>query len=172
MAVEGNYLSMYLQISDLDQENRAYFAHCATHDYHLQACEACNLLRYPPTTACPWCSERKSRWVSVEGRGTVHSYEVVHHAVNPALRPFAPYMTLLVDLDTQNGVPTKHEALRVIGNLVDEGGALASPELISRVGIGSRVKMVFVDVAEGLAIPQWMLDPDAQQFKPWRYEDQ
>ena len=42
-------------------------------------------------------------------------------------------MVLLVDLDTQKGKPTEHEALRVVGNLVTPDGELApgaaSPEL-------------------------------------------
>ena len=75
-----------------------------------------------------------------------------------------------VDLDTQNGQPSTEEALRVAGNLVTEDGAFAPPDLMKRVGIGSRMKMVFTDVAEGLSLPQWTLDEEADQpDKPWRY---
>ena len=101
---------------------------CAKHDFRLQRCAACKLFRYPPTTACPWCSELKSEWVSVEGRGTVHSYTEVHHAIQPAFKPFTPYLVLLVELDTQSGKPTKEEGLRVIGNLVRPDGVLAPQE--------------------------------------------
>ena len=170
MAVNATYLEMPLGISDLDLENAAYFRHCAAHHFHLQACAACKLLRYPPTTACPWCACLESTWVPVEGKGTVHSYSEVHHAIQPAFKGHVPYLILLVELDTQRGRPTEHEALRVAGNLTTPDGTLAPPELVRRVGIGSRMRMVFSDVAEGLALPQWTLDEDAAQpASPWRY---
>jgi hypothetical protein len=41
---------------------------------------------------------------------------------------------------------------------------------VKRVGIGTRVRMVFSDVAPGLALPQWTIDETAAQpDKPWRY---
>jgi uncharacterized OB-fold protein len=168
MAIVADYLGMSLSIDDLDVENLAYFRHCAAHDFHLQQCDGCALLRYPPATACPWCMGRGSTWVPVEGKGTVHSYTEVHHAIQPAFKARTPYLVLLVDLDTQKGKPTEHEALRVVGNLATPDGNLAPPELVGRVGIGSRVRMVFSDVAPGVSLPQWTLD-DAQQGETWRY---
>lgn len=170
MATQATYLGMPLDLNDLDVENVAYFKHCAAHDFHLQKCGACGLLRYPPTTACPWCASPKSDWVKVEGKGEVHSYSEVHHAIQPAFKAHTPYLILLVDLDTQKGKPSEHESLRVVGNLVTPDGTLAPPDMVRRVGIGTRVSMVFSDVAPGLAIPQWTIDEAAAQpAKPWRY---
>jgi uncharacterized OB-fold protein len=168
MAIVADYLGMSLSIDDLDAENLAYFRHCAAHNFHLQQCECCGLLRYPPATACPWCANRGSKWVPVEGKGTVHSYTQVHHAIQPAFKAHTPYLVLLVDLDTQNGKPTEHEALRVVGNLATPDGKLAPPDLVRQVGIGTRVRMVFSDVAPGLSLPQWTTD-DAQPERAWRY---
>src|SRR5665213_2044414 len=98
--IDGDYMGMGLRIDDLDVENVAYFKHCAEHDFHLQGCNECGRLRYPPTTACPWCMARDSTWKNVEGKGAVHSYTEVHHAIQPAFRGKTPYMVLLVDLDT------------------------------------------------------------------------
>ncbi len=170
MAINAEYLGMPLRVNDLDIENLEYFRHCAAHNFHLQACVECKLLRYPPTTACPWCACRDSRWEPVEGKGTVHSYGEVHHAIQRAFKEHLPYLVLLVDLVTQKGRPSEHEALRVVGNLVEPDGTLASPERVRAVGIGTRVRMVFVDVADGLALPQWIIDEaTAQPAKPWRY---
>lgn len=170
MAVKADYLEMPLSLDDLDGENLAYFKHCAAHDFHLQLCESCNLLRYPPTTACPWCMSPKSKWVPVEGRGTVYSYSEVHHAIQPAFKAHTPYLILLVELDTQRGKPSEDEALRVVGNLTTPDGKLAPPDLVKTVGIGTRVRMVFADVAPGLALPQWAIDERAPQpERPWRY---
>jgi uncharacterized OB-fold protein len=165
----ATYLGMPLDISDLDHENLDYFAYCARHDFRLQRCASCKLFRYPPSTACPWCAELKSEWVSVDGRGTVHSYTEVHHAIQPAFKPFTPYLVLLVELDTQSGKPTKEAGLRVVGNLTRPDGVLAPRSDVEQVGIGSRVRMVFTDVAEGLALPQWTIDEGTAGSTPWRY---
>lgn len=168
--ISAEYLGMPLEINDLDKENLEYFAHCAKHEFRLQRCCSCHLFRYPPTTACPWCSEATSEWIPVEGRGTVHSYTEVHHAIQPAFKQHVPYLVLVVELDTQSGKPTPHEALRVVGNLTTPNGALASRNDVGRVGIGSRVRMVFADVASGLSLPHWTIDEDAnRQAKVWRY---
>jgi uncharacterized protein len=170
MDIRANYLGMPLEISELDGENLTYFRHCAAHAFHLQACAACHLIRYPPTTACPWCASADARWVPVEGVGTVHSYTEVHHAIQPAFRAHTPYLILLVDLDTQKGQPTAEEALRVVGNLTTAQGVLAPPDMIRKVGIGTRVRMVFTDVTPELALPQWTIEETAlASAAPWRY---
>lgn len=170
MAIRGEYLGMTLTLDDLDIENLEYFRHCAEHDFHLQACAQCGRLRYPPTTACPWCAALESMWKKVEGKGAVHSYSEVHHAIQPAFRGHTPYLILLVDLDTQKGEPSPDEALRVVGNLCTPDGQLAQADQVSRVGIGTRVRMVFSDVAPGLSLPQWTIDTTAPQpTSVWRY---
>lgn len=161
---------MPLHIAAGDIENRTFFAHCAEGQLHLQRCASCHLLRYPPSTGCPWCGTLKSEWSPVDGRGTVHSYGEVHHAIQPAFRDALPYLILMVDLDTQMGEPSPNEAIRITGNLVESDGTLASPALVSQVGIGSRVRLTYVKVEASIAIPQWTLDEEADQPKnPWRY---
>ena len=102
----------------------------------------------------------------------MHSYTEVAHAIQPAFKPYVPYHVLVVDLDTQKGAPTEHEALRVIGNLVTHDGTLAPPDMVASIGIGSRMRMVFTDIADGIAMPQWTIDEEAKQpAKPWRYPE-
>ncbi len=115
---------MSLSIDDLDHENLSYFKHCAAHDFHLQKCDDCSLLRYPPTTGCPWCASPSATWTAVEGKGEVHSYEEVHHAIQPAFKGHTPYMVLLVDLDTQKGQPTRIRGAAGAGQ-PDDGGRRA-----------------------------------------------
>ena len=170
MPIQGDYMGMTLTIDDLDGENRDFFRHCANRDFRLQRGKQSGLLRYPPTTACPWTTDREAEWVPVEGKGTVHSYVEVHHPIQPAFREKVPYMIILADLDTQKGVPSEHEALRVAGNLMTTEGAFAPPEMIKRIGIGTRVKLVYVDVTDEFALPHWTIDEDAEQPEnPWRY---
>lgn len=169
VSIDASYLGMPTSIDEFDTENLEYFRHAAAHDFHLQQCSNCHLIRYPPMTGCPWCASRNAQWRQVEGSGVVVSYTEVHHAIQPAFAPFLPYLVLLVELETQRGHPTEHEALRVIGNLVDPSGALASRDQVEKVGIGTIVRMVFSDIADGLSLPQWTIDPSAAQPRPWRY---
>ncbi len=170
MGIQATYLGMPLDLNDLDVENLAFFKHCAAHDFHLQKCSACGLLRYPPTTACPWCMSPRSEWVAVEGKGAVHSYTEVHHAIQPAFK--AAYA-----LPYPGGRPRHPEgqAQRARGPARRRqprppDGTLAPADVVRRVGIGTRVRMVFSDVTPGLALPQWTIDEAAPQpDKPWRY---
>lgn len=76
----------------------------------------------------------------------------------------------MVELDTQSAKPSAHEALRVVGNLTTPDGVLASRKDVEAVGIGTRVRMVFTDVAPGISLPQWTIDEeDAGKSRVWRY---
>ena len=55
MSIQGEYLGMSLSIDDLDQENVAYFRHCAAHAFHLQKCDDCGLLSVGWYWRCPKC---------------------------------------------------------------------------------------------------------------------
>ena len=169
MALEGQYMGMQLGISDRDPENLAFFEWCGRHELRLQRWQSNGLLSYPPGTASPWDGSTEHEWAAVEGRGTIVSYCEVHHAIHPAFKGKTPYLTLLVELDTQRGAPSEHEALRIVGNLVTPEGELAPLESVQRAGIGSRVRIVYLDVGDGFALPQWTLDTESEQPTPWRY---
>ena len=123
------------------------------------------------TAGCPWCGHPEAVWTPVESRGAVYTYAEVHHAIQPAFQDHLPYLVLIVELDTQRGAPTEHDALRIAGNLATAEGDLAPPELVAQVGIGTRVRMTFKDVAEGLAVPLWATDAAIDQPTPWRYPE-
>ena len=165
----GEYLGMQVHFDDVDRENVEFFRHCGRHQLHLQRCNDCLLKRYPPTTACPYCAAPGATWEPVGGLGTLYSYGEIHHAIQPAFRPFAPYLLLLVELDEQQNTPGEHDGLRLQGNLVTPQGELASSELIGRVGIGTRLRIVYKDLGGGFALPQWTIDEEAEQPKPWQY---
>jgi len=46
---------------------------------------------------------------------------------------------------------------------------LAPKSEVERVGIGTRVRMEFTDVAPGLTPPQWIIDESTAGGTPWRY---
>ena len=168
--LQGDYLGFRLAVSDIDVENLEFFRWCGKGEIRLQKCIDCGLLRYPPTTACPWCTQPESTWEPVEGKGTLHSYGEVHHAILSQFREHLPYMMILVELDTQRGAPSEYEAIRFVGNLSEADGTLATPETVRSAGIGTRLKVVLKDVGDGFAIPLWAVDESAPQpATPWRY---
>ncbi|PYN00482.1 MAG: hypothetical protein DME08_03605 [Candidatus Rokuibacteriota bacterium] len=165
MPQPAQYRGMALVIPDNDSEWTEYFAHARQHRLMMRACAACGLMRYPPSPACPWCMALEWTWREVSGRGTIHSYEVVAHAIQPGFKDATPYVVVLVELDEQRGVPTPDEALRIIGNLVTADGAMEGER---DAAIGRRVRVVFHDVADHLALPQFTLTDEPPVGRVWR----
>ena len=154
-----------LLVPDNDSEWMEYFAHARAHRLMVRKCGACGLMRYPPTHACPWCTELAWSWQELSGRGTIHSYEIVVHAIQPGFRDVTPYPVVLVELDEQRGVPTPDEALRVVANLVKPDGTMEDEK---NVAIGKRVRVVFEDLADHLALPQFTLADERPESRVWR----
>ena len=170
VALEGEYLGLQVRINDLDHENQAFYRFCGQGELRFQKCTSCGLKRYPPTTACPWCSTIECTWERVDGRGTLYSYGEVQHAIMPVFREFTPYLLLLVELDEQRNRPNPYDGLRMNGNLVTPDGTMAPPELIGQVGIGTRLKVIFKPIGNSIALPLWTIDENAPQPEvPWRY---
>jgi hypothetical protein len=159
------YRGMSLIVPDNDSEWVEYFAHARQHRLMLRACVACGLMRYPPTHACPWCMDLGWRWQEVSGRGTIYSYESVVHAIQPGFKEVTPYVVVLVELDEQRGQPTPDEGLRIIGDLVKPDFTMEAEQ---NVAIGRRVRVVFQDLAEHFALPQFALTDEPPPGRVWR----
>jgi len=104
-------------------------------------------------------------WQELSARGTIYSYEIVHHAIQPGFRELTPYPVVLVELDEQRGQPTPDEALRIIGNLVKPD---LTPEAEANVAIGRRVRVIFQDLADHMALPQFTLADEPAPARVWR----
>jgi uncharacterized OB-fold protein/acyl dehydratase len=108
----------------------------------VQRCKDCGTLRHPPGPMCPSCQSLAWEAVESSGRGTVHSYVVMHH---PQIPPFDyPNTVLLVELE---------EGTRLITQLVD-----AKPE---DAAVGTPVEVVFREVEEGLVLPLFRIRQEA-----------
>jgi uncharacterized OB-fold protein len=159
------YRGMTLVIPDNDSEWREHFKLARQrHRLCLRACAACGRLRYPPSHGCPWCQSLEWSWREVSGQGVVYSYEIVCHAIQPGFKEWTPYPVVLVELDEQRGTPNPDEALRVVANLVTTD---FRPEAEARVAIGRRVRVVFQDLSDDFALPQFTLTDEPPEGRVW-----
>ena len=76
------------------------------------ACEVCDQVFFPPRTVCPTCrreSVGKVHERQLSGRGTIHTWTVVHDPAD-GFDLQVPYVIALVDLE---------EGCRTLGQVVD-----------------------------------------------------
>lgn len=160
------YKGMNLMLPAADQEVRPYFEAARQGRMVVKQCGECGMLRYPPGAACHWCSSMKWDWAEVSGKGTIHSYEIVTQAIQPGFKDWVPYAVVLIELDEQRAQPTEFEALRVIANLVTADFA---PEAEANVAIGKRVRVVFQELDDETALPQFILTDEPPEGRVWQF---
>ena len=160
------YRGMRLIVPENDSEFLGYYEAARQHKLVMKACAACHLMRFPPGAACPWCMSLDWTWQEVSGKGTIYSYEIIVHAIQPGFRDIAPYPVVIVELDEQRGVPTAQEGIRLIANLVDD---TFHPEAEANVAIGKRVQVVFQDIDATFTLPQFKLSGEPPQGPVWQF---
>jgi uncharacterized OB-fold protein/acyl dehydratase len=99
----------------------------------IQECSDCGTLRHPPRPMCGRC--QSTRWGPVEasGRGTLHSYTVLHHPPIPGY-----------DFPLPVGLIELEEGTRLVANVS------CAPE---QLRIGMPVQCHFEDVDEEMKLP-------------------
>jgi uncharacterized OB-fold protein len=65
----------------------------------LQHCGDCGNIQYYQQQMCRRCAGENLEHRPASGRGTVHSFSVVHRAPGPAFKDDVPYAVLLVELE-------------------------------------------------------------------------
>jgi len=124
----------------LDDSNRAFFT---SGRIELQVCSRCATVQHPPEEICHSCQSMEFGHREVNGRGTVYSYTVAHHAANPLLADRIPYAIVLVSLDELPGV-------RIVGNLLD----VPPTEIEIGMPVGATWEEIELD-GDLIRLPQW-----------------
>ena len=159
------YRGMALIAPETDSEWHGYFQAAREGRLVIRRCADCRRLRYPPGAGCPWCASLAWTWVTVSGRGTIHSYVIVVQAIQPGFRDWAPYPVVLIELDEQRGEPTADDGVRLIANLVTPE---FQPEAEERVAIGARVEVCFQRIGPDAMLPQFRLTGEPPAAPLWR----
>ena len=68
-------------------------------ELRVQSCGACGIPRHYPRLLCDQCYSDEVKWVTLSGKGKIHSWTVAHHPYHPAFVTEVPYTLVLVDLD-------------------------------------------------------------------------
>ena len=129
-----------------DPETGGLFAAAAEHRLVVQTCRACGHQQQPPRPRCRSCHGDDLGWDDVPQRGTVHTWTVVEHQINPHYP--VPYTSVLVDVEPRPGEPV----VRYLGHIAGR------PEM----RVGAPVRTVFVQLDEHTTIPNWELVPDSE----------
>jgi uncharacterized OB-fold protein len=101
----------------------------------LHRCGVCGK-HYWPASRCVEHADQDMAWVDASGRGTVHTFSVLHHAYTPEMHGKTPYVVAVVQLDEG---PFFHT--NIVG---------CSP---ADVAIDMRVNALFEARANGLTVP-------------------
>ncbi|CAM4015045.1 Zn-ribbon domain-containing OB-fold protein [Bordetella tumulicola] len=119
---------------------RPYWEAAAAHKLVIQECQACGARQFYPRGFCIACLSDQLQWMPCSGKGTIYTFTVNHRAAHSYMKERLPYVVAAIDLD---------EGTRMMANIVD------SPP--DAVHMGARVQVVFEDLPDGMALPQFRL---------------
>jgi uncharacterized protein len=126
-----------------DALSSEFWTAASAHVLVIGRCARCTELSHPPETVCPQCGSTDPEFTfePVDGGGTIRSWTVMRQSFLPGFD--VPFVLVDVELSAQAD-------LRLIGRLVD------GPDAPLR--LGAPVRLVFEDVAPGVAIPAFELE--------------
>jgi uncharacterized OB-fold protein len=126
-------------LPDVDDDSRPFWEGACRHELMLQRCNECHRAIHYPRSVCPHCGSLSIKWFQASGLGTIYSYTVARFPAGPSFVDAVPLVVALIDLD---------EGVRMMTNLLNDA---------SDVRIGSRVEVVFDDVAPDFTFPKFKL---------------
>ena len=87
-------------------ESDFYWEKCKAHELWLRHCKGCDKAYFYPRDICPNCFSRDTDWIQSSGRGSLHTFSIVHRGPTPAFRDRAPYVAAIVELESGARVAT------------------------------------------------------------------
>jgi uncharacterized OB-fold protein len=87
-------------------ESDFYWEKCKEGELWLRHCKSCDKTYFYPRDICPICFSRDTDWIQSDGKGTLHTFAIVHRGPTPAFRDKAPYVTAVVELQGGARMPT------------------------------------------------------------------
>ena len=104
----------------------------------LRHCNTCDTAYFYPRDMCPFCFSRETNWIQSSGKGTIHTFAIVHRGPTPPFRDRSPYVPVIVELE---------EGPRMPSNLVE---CEPDPESIK---VGMAVEVTFQALDDNITLP-------------------
>lgn len=117
-------------------ETQAFWDACNRGELLYQKCSACGHVQFYPRSLCAKCHDAGMTWERSQGRGTLHTFSIVHRPPTEAFKPDVPYVLALIDMA---------EGFRMMTNVVN-----CDPDSLD---IGTPIRIVFERRGEQM-IPQ------------------
>ena len=121
-------------------ESRFYWDAARRHELWLRRCNDCEEAYFYPRDISPCCFSRNTAWMRASGRGTLHTFTIVHRSPHPAFQDRAPFVVALVRLD---------EGPLMATNLIGLGSD-PQPEDLT---IGMELIVDYTDVTDEVTLP-------------------
>ena len=119
----------------VDSDTRPFWEGTRAGELRLQRCRHCARVIFYPRSLCPECMSDDIEWFVASGKGSIHSFVVVHRAP-PGFQDHVPYVVALVNL-----VEGPRMMSRITG---------ADP---TSVEVGQSVTVVFESLDEEITLP-------------------
>jgi len=123
-----------------DKETQFFWDAAKRGELAILRCEDCRTFIHPPKHRCRGCLSVNLAPHVVSGLGRLYTLTRTHYVYHPAFREQAPYVVALVELEEDPSV-------RLVSNILE-----CAPE---DVAIGMAVEVVFEQVTDEIALPQF-----------------
>jgi uncharacterized OB-fold protein len=121
-----------------DDASGPFFDGAARGALMIQRCRDCGTYLAPVREVCSECLRSDLEWAEASGRGTLHTFGVMHRVYHPGFAGLVPYNVAVVELA---------EGPRVNANVV------GAPNEALRVGMA--LQATFEEMTPGVFVPQF-----------------
>lgn len=122
----------------IDDDSRPFWEGTKNHKLMIQWCAECHKFIFYPRIICPHCFSEQVSWVEASGRGSIHSYTVIHRAA-PPFNEQTPYVVAIIELN---------EGVRMVSRIVDDW---------EKVSIDKQVSVVYEKIDDEVTLPYFQL---------------
>ncbi len=123
---------------EVDEESAPFFDGAARGILMVQRCDDCKAWLAPVARLCSECLSENIAWAQASGRGSVHTFGIMHQLYHPGFRSEIPYNIAVVELE---------EGPRLQTNIVGCAN--------SDITVGMKVRVTFDRVSDTITVPKF-----------------
>lgn len=92
-------LNILRPVPVINSDTKIFWEGCQEELLKFQVCSNCSLVRWPPSFLCPNCLSTNFEVKTIDGKGRIYSYIVVHKCYHQSFVEDTPYVTAVIELD-------------------------------------------------------------------------